>query len=705
MKKILILIVLICSFFLSKSQTPQTIYIEPNIAGLQGYFGNANRIFVIEKSEEFVLCPSCIVDSINIFQGVGGRIWLKLTDSIKGEYPIRVRTDTLTGTVIIYQVHPDGVEPGTGIVTWSGTGLIYEISPVIYWIAGVQYLAPANTVTLDPADATFSRQDIFIVNTSGVSDKKTGVPAAFPVEPQPNETELALTSGIQLNVGDLTPTITQLITIYDENLGSPTEWAISTGGTLTLNSDNTNNPYHLTKAQYISSYNSGARIIYTSASVDSFKNEEVLRLWVYLNVPLGTNSLRFQFYLGNATATNSISVNNTYGLNPNLTNQYQLISIPLNAFTKTSQTFDRLRITFIGTDNSGTGGLYLDYIQLQTGLFNIPPQTDYSNKVDSVTIVSGSDYYWIKGVPHLIGVRGAGGITSLQEAFDKSTSNGDNPTIDGNGNYLGIENLNSFLLSSKNGSDSVSIISDVANKYMNLTANSDAQQSTIRLGADSLNFDNEISLYATNGISGHFSSFRLGQDGSLNILETDGIAIKSQKAGSGIVDLALADSVMSMQALSTVSNRKTNMNIYPDSIAFTSLAAAIQVPVKMKIKVDSSNANANNIAWFDSDNILHRGFVSVERYIAKTATYTATADDRTINCTSGTFTVTLPTSVGITGRVYIITNSGAGTITVGTTTSQTFTNVTATPTTLTMATVGTRMVQSDGANWLLISSL
>lgn len=50
-------------------------------------------------------------------------------------------------------------------------------------------------------------------------------------------------------------------------------------------------------------------------------------------------------------------------------------------------------------------------------------------------------------------------------------------------------------------------------------------------------------------------------------------------------------------------------------------------------------------------------------YVAKTATYTA-ADDYTIDCTSGTFTVNLPTAVGITGRIYVIKNSGVGVITI-----------------------------------------
>ncbi len=93
-------------------------------------------------------------------------------------------------------------------------------------------------------------------------------------------------------------------------------------------------------------------------------------------------------------------------------------------------------------------------------------------------------------------------------------------------------------------------------------------------------------------------------------------------------------------------------------------------------------------------------------YIAKTGTYTATASDHTINCTANSFTVTLPTAVSITGRQYTIVNSGSGTITIGTTSSQTFTNINATPTTLTMGAVGAAAitsytVESDGANWIV----
>jgi hypothetical protein len=93
-------------------------------------------------------------------------------------------------------------------------------------------------------------------------------------------------------------------------------------------------------------------------------------------------------------------------------------------------------------------------------------------------------------------------------------------------------------------------------------------------------------------------------------------------------------------------------------------------------------------------------------YVAKTGTYTATAADHTIDCTSGTFTVTLPTAASIAGRQYTIVNSGSGTITIGTTSSQVFKNINATPTTLTLAPVGAGAIveytlQSNGAEWIV----
>jgi hypothetical protein len=51
-------------------------------------------------------------------------------------------------------------------------------------------------------------------------------------------------------------------------------------------------------------------------------------------------------------------------------------------------------------------------------------------------------------------------------------------------------------------------------------------------------------------------------------------------------------------------------------------------------------------------------------YRALTALTTLTDEDYQIECTANSFTITLPTAVGITGREYSIKNSGTGVITV-----------------------------------------
>lgn len=102
---------------------------------------------------------------------------------------------------------------------------------------------------------------------------------------------------------------------------------------------------------------------------------------------------------------------------------------------------------------------------------------------------------------------------------------------------------------------------------------------------------------------------------------------------------------------------------------------------------------------------VHVGGSFAQAYVAKTANYTLTATDYLVDCTANSFNITLPTAVGITGRVYEIINSGAGTITILTTSSQTFTNVTATPASLSLATTAAKSIKvmSNGANWIQLN--
>lgn len=86
-------------------------------------------------------------------------------------------------------------------------------------------------------------------------------------------------------------------------------------------------------------------------------------------------------------------------------------------------------------------------------------------------------------------------------------------------------------------------------------------------------------------------------------------------------------------------------------------------------------------------------------YLARTTTTSVAATDGTINCTSGTFNVTLPTAVGITGRQYTIKNSGTGSITVATTSAQTIDGTTTQVLSIQYQSI---TVQSNGANWIIL---
>ena len=80
------------------------------------------------------------------------------------------------------------------------------------------------------------------------------------------------------------------------------------------------------------------------------------------------------------------------------------------------------------------------------------------------------------------------------------------------------------------------------------------------------------------------------------------------------------------------------------------------------------------------------------------ANYTILASNHIINCEANTFTVTLPTAVGISGKEYIIKNSGPGVITVDGNGTETIDGAL----TQILNQYDTITVVSDGTNWIMI---
>jgi hypothetical protein len=88
-------------------------------------------------------------------------------------------------------------------------------------------------------------------------------------------------------------------------------------------------------------------------------------------------------------------------------------------------------------------------------------------------------------------------------------------------------------------------------------------------------------------------------------------------------------------------------------------------------------------------------------YVGKTANYTIQDGDYTINVTANSITITLLTAVGRAGQVFVVKNSGDATIAVAPTGGQEIDGISS-PTALAVGKF--IMIQSDGANWIIIGT-
>jgi hypothetical protein len=275
-----------------------------------------------------------------------------------------------------------------GVVTWSGTGLQFNISAASYYIAGIHYDSVAQVTALPPADPDFDRIDVIALDIQGDGVVVVGVPSSNPEVPQVDpSSQIALTS-IHLAPGATTPSnITQEV-IYDEN----TEWA-HTVTSVTANFDDTSLPYHLSKAVNVSSYNSATNrtITFIRSSVFSMTPGTVLLFRIRLKSAYANNSnIVLKWGSGSGSmVTAGLTLATTHGFNKSTTGVYQLITVPISSFNFSNINVDRLRIALIGSG----AGFYLDQVMLQGGLISsgLSGVTSFNTRTGNVMPVAG-DY-------------------------------------------------------------------------------------------------------------------------------------------------------------------------------------------------------------------------------------------------------------------------------------------------------------------------
>jgi hypothetical protein len=279
---------------------------------------------------------------------------------------------------------PDGlIQPG--YVSWSGTGLTFDVTSAIYTINAVRYTSAAGSVTLATADPTDPRYDVIAVDNTGTVVKITGTAGVNPTIPQTDPATQVYLTAIYVAAGATTPgDITQTL-IYDEN----SEAYSGTSVGVSSNFNNTTSPYHLTKSADIGSWTAGQTVTFTKNTGTALATDyTVLKAYILLKAALSsTANIRVSFLNGTTVVSNVITLAAAQGFTKSNHSSFQNITIPISAFTFSSTTFNKIRFTLAGTG----GGMYLDYVQFQGGIVTtIPAEVDpFSvHVVDSAAMLS-----------------------------------------------------------------------------------------------------------------------------------------------------------------------------------------------------------------------------------------------------------------------------------------------------------------------------
>lgn len=234
----------------------------------------------------------------------------------------------------------------TGGASWSGTGLVYDVTALEYYFNGDKTTS-ATQVTLDASDPVNNRLDAIVVDEAGVVSVIKGDASASPISPSVDESHI-LVQYILVEAGTTEPTIAKE-DIYLENA----EWTTSTytTGTATgsIDFDNAVSPKQGVKCISANAdARLGARFVRTT-SFDPYQYT-MLSMWVrFTGSNVATNkSLNVRFENGaGALVANTINLFN-FGLQRNLLNVWQLVVIPITSFGVLPTTVKGLKIIMAG---------------------------------------------------------------------------------------------------------------------------------------------------------------------------------------------------------------------------------------------------------------------------------------------------------------------------------------------------------------------
>jgi hypothetical protein len=236
----------------------------------------------------------------------------------------------------------------------------YDVTAAIYSINGTEYSSSSGSVTLDPSDGTYDRQDIIALDTNENIISITGTPGADPLLPQIDPLSQVFLTSVYVKALSTEPDDINRENIYDENVEN---WTRTIASGLTVNADNATNVFHLLKSMDVGTWATTKSIVFArTAGVIPAGTYSLLKMFINLKAPLAsTGSIQVIFLNGSAQQVGSTTLTAAHGFVKTTAGVYQNVTVPM-----TTGPVTRIQIVFAGVGD----GAYLDYIQLQGGISN-----------------------------------------------------------------------------------------------------------------------------------------------------------------------------------------------------------------------------------------------------------------------------------------------------------------------------------------------
>jgi len=306
-----------------------------------------------------------------------------LVQNINGqETSIAIRRDAFLAGIL-----PQGKALISGGASYSGIGLIFNVSDLVYRIDGVIYSTQATTVTLNPGDPTDPRFDLIVVDNNGLISVIEGTPSPNPVYP-PLGINQVLVAPVLIAAGATTPTVITEV-VYKEDV----EWttAIANLGnpqTGTIDFQSTNNPYQGTFCvEYATNRNSGAAFTRSPINLGDYS---IFSCWIFLPANQPNNSNISVIAVNGVNQVGTVNLN-TQGLQRTTTGVWQQVVFPVSLFGASIIT------SFVIRYSQNTVYTFrIDNIELQSGQI-IAPSNTISIRKDGTLIGSTPQINFVEG--------------------------------------------------------------------------------------------------------------------------------------------------------------------------------------------------------------------------------------------------------------------------------------------------------------------